>query len=140
MGLIRILLAVCVFCAHTRPLGNLPWTNGNLAVELFFVISGFYMQLVLSTKYTEHNLGEAWISQFYKARYFRLLPMYWAGCALVLGATLVYRDSLAPLSIWKALSALPHSFANDTFKIFLSFTNLTIFFQDVVPFLSVHHE
>ncbi|MGA7786999.1 MAG: acyltransferase family protein, partial [Xanthobacteraceae bacterium] len=78
MGLLRILSAICVFCSHSRSLGTFRWLGGGLAVELFFVISGFYMQLVLSERYTREKLGERWAFQFYKARYFRLLPIYLA--------------------------------------------------------------
>src|SRR5947209_1529056 len=82
MGVLRILLAVCVFCGHSRAIGDLPWLPSGLAVEAFFVISGFYMQLVLSTRYTKEKLGKAWKFQFYKARYFRLLPIYLIGSFL----------------------------------------------------------
>ena len=59
MGLLRLLLALCVFCGHSRGLGGLSWLAANIAVECFFVISGFYMQLILSSKYTRHRLGPA---------------------------------------------------------------------------------
>ena len=139
MGLIRILLAIAVFCGHSRPLGNLSWLGGDLAVELFFVISGFYMQLVLSARYTNEKLGETWISQFYKARYLRLLPIYLTGSVLAVGAALL-KQGLPPLSTWSVIFALPNSFANSLFKVFLSFTNLSMFFQDVTMFLSVQSE
>lgn len=137
MGLLRILLAVCVFCSHTVPLGNLRWLDGGYAVEMFFVISGFYMQLVLSTKYTKGKLGDGWISQFYKARYFRLLPLYLLGTVLVLSVALL-RKSSAPLSIWSDVLNLPGTPGNVLFKVFLGFTNLTMLFQDVTMFLAVH--
>lgn len=45
---------------------------GNYAVETFFMISGFYMSLVLSGKYS--GPGTAWT--FYSNRYVRLYPVY----------------------------------------------------------------
>src|SRR5258707_7705774 len=77
MGVIRLLLALSVVEFHsTRAFGNpgiwpVDLPNGIVAVQAFYVISGFYMALVLSTKYA----GEPW--RFYRARALRLLPIYW---------------------------------------------------------------
>jgi peptidoglycan/LPS O-acetylase OafA/YrhL len=109
-----------------------------MAVELFFVISGFYMQLILSTRYTKAKLGSAWLSQFYKARYFRLLPTYLLGSSIVVAAGLC-QPSLAPLSIWRYIWGLPGATGNFFFKIFLCFTNTTILFQDATMFFSARN-
>lgn len=53
MGVLRLILAVSVILNHS-PIALAPWrplVPGDLAVQAFFVISGFYMSLVLSTKY-----------------------------------------------------------------------------------------
>jgi peptidoglycan/LPS O-acetylase OafA/YrhL len=113
-----------------------------LAVELFFVVSGFYMQLILSTRYTKWKLGRAWISQFYKARYFRLLPIYLIGSLLVVGTALLpleLSSNLAPLPIWRYTCELPNTLGNLLFKAFLSLTNVTMLFQDVTMFLASHN-
>jgi peptidoglycan/LPS O-acetylase OafA/YrhL len=143
LGLLRILLAVCVFCGHSegmfgsRLLDHLPWLAADLAVELFFVVSGFYMQLILSTRYTRAKLGKAWLSQFYKARYFRLLPIYLLGSLLVVGGSLL-RLTFAPLAMWGYVWALPRTPGNVLFKAFLYLTNATMFFQDLVVFFAIH--
>jgi peptidoglycan/LPS O-acetylase OafA/YrhL len=95
------------------------------------------MQLVLSTRYTKAKLGKAWVSQFYKARYFRLLPLYLLGSLLVVGAALL-RPSLAPLPVWSYLRALPDTPGNLLFKAFLCLTNATILFQDAIMFFAAH--
>jgi peptidoglycan/LPS O-acetylase OafA/YrhL len=118
VGLLRILLAISVFCAHSRPLGSLRWLSGDLAVESFFVISGFYMQLILSTKYTKERLGNTWVWQFYKARYLRLLPVYWVGCLLALGSALIW-PQLSPFPVWTYLQTLVNSPGNLLFKAYL---------------------
>jgi peptidoglycan/LPS O-acetylase OafA/YrhL len=113
-----------------------------LAVELFFVVSGFYMQLILSTRYTKWKLGRAWISQFYKARYFRLLPIYLFGSLLVAGTALLpleLSSNSAPLPIWRYTYELPNTPGNLLFKAFLSLTNVTMLFQDVTMFLASHN-
>lgn len=106
MGLLRLLLAVCVFCGHSRRLGNFRWLEGHLAVELFFVVSGFYMQLVLSQRYTKRKLGSTWRFQFYKARYLRLLPIYLLGSFLALGTAFLL-TGFPPFPVLSRIWALP---------------------------------
>lgn len=51
MGLIRILLAISVIASHSDALFGFNFVGGGLAVQAFFMISGFYMALILSGKY-----------------------------------------------------------------------------------------
>lgn len=77
MGLFRLLLAVSVFMAHTI---NPKWIHGfggENAVEIFFVISGFYIALILDKTYDTKK-------SFYLNRFLRLYPMYYIVCALVI--------------------------------------------------------
>jgi peptidoglycan/LPS O-acetylase OafA/YrhL len=72
MGVVRTLLAIAVVVTHTGPLfPGVTMIPGTLAVQAFYVISGFYMALVLSTKYSDHA------SDFYAARALRIFPIYW---------------------------------------------------------------
>jgi peptidoglycan/LPS O-acetylase OafA/YrhL len=69
MGSLRLFLAIAVVNAHAG-LANLPsMLSGGEAVQLFFVISGFYMALILSKKYHSATL-------FYSNRFLRLYPAY----------------------------------------------------------------
>jgi len=52
MGLLRIILAIAVLVAHSGNLFGLKLTGGTVAVEVFFIISGFYMTMILDKKYT----------------------------------------------------------------------------------------
>jgi peptidoglycan/LPS O-acetylase OafA/YrhL len=76
MGLIRTLLAIAVVLNHIPPYDGIHLIHGPLAVEAFFVISGFYMALVLSERY------DGQVGRFYWARALRIFPMYWAVLAL----------------------------------------------------------
>src|SRR5712671_6680909 len=80
MGALRLLLALFVVVDHLRginPAGvSIPIYGAVMAVKLFFVISGFYMAMVLDSKY--HSLGT-----FYANRIFRLAPTYFVVVALV---------------------------------------------------------
>lgn len=68
MGLIRFLLAISVVVSHNGI--RVPGIEGHLAVMAFFIISGFYMALVLNEKYVGNTSG------FYLARILRLWPSY----------------------------------------------------------------
>jgi peptidoglycan/LPS O-acetylase OafA/YrhL/dTDP-4-dehydrorhamnose 3,5-epimerase-like enzyme len=76
MGLFRLLLALGVVTEHA----NIAWGAGSYtAVEAFFIMSGFYMALILSS-------GRYTTKDFYASRFFRLYPVYWA----VLGIAICY--------------------------------------------------
>ena len=64
MGYIRIFLAISVVFAHSDPFFKIVFLNGNTAVEIFFMISGFYMAFVLNEVYTPAS-GSSYIRKFY---------------------------------------------------------------------------
>ena len=82
MGILRFILALSVIGAHAHFIGfPLPdgkpyevWSmfliDGRQSVALFYIISGFYMAMVLNTKYQNHIL------RFYANRFLRLWPTY----------------------------------------------------------------
>jgi peptidoglycan/LPS O-acetylase OafA/YrhL len=79
MGFVRLYLALSVVVWHIRG-SALPFTvNGYVAVILFFIISGFYMSLVLNGKYRQ---APVW--RFYLARAMRLYPAYWVVLVLAI--------------------------------------------------------
>jgi peptidoglycan/LPS O-acetylase OafA/YrhL len=80
MGAIRILLALSVVVWHV-PGAQHRLLNAAVAVLLFFVVSGFYMALVINEKYAPS--GPGWIKRFYLARFLRLYPAYIAMCAVM---------------------------------------------------------
>ena len=97
MGIIRVLLALAVVIAHSTSLWGYAPIGPAGAVEAFYVISGFYMAMVLSQKYEATPQGT---KLFYQNRYLRLAPTYWLACAgtlcifLLLGRTgyFTYRE------------------------------------------------
>jgi len=75
MGLLRFFLAYVVLLAHC-PEGLLPKIfHSSLAVQCFFTISGFYMQLLVSEKYKNQN-PKQFYKNFYLSRIFRIFPIY----------------------------------------------------------------
>lgn len=73
MGLLRFLLAVCVIAGHSSPILGLPLLDAGLAVKTFFMISGFYMTLILTSKYHMEK-GGYWL--FISNRFLRIYPSY----------------------------------------------------------------
>ena len=87
MGFLRFFLAYVVLLAHC-PEGLLPKIfHSSLAVQCFFTISGFYMQLLVSEKYKNQNPSEFY-KNFYFSRILRIFPIY----LLTLIITFVFLD------------------------------------------------
>ncbi|HEV7694289.1 MAG TPA: acyltransferase [Hyphomonadaceae bacterium] len=74
MGLLRVALAFAVLLSHLPP-ATFKFISGGTAVQGFFVVSGFYMALVLDGKYKDTGL-------FYTNRLLRLLPAYFVMMAI----------------------------------------------------------
>jgi peptidoglycan/LPS O-acetylase OafA/YrhL len=104
MGLLRFLLATAVIAEHSQPIFGLTLTGGHLAVRLFFIISGFYMALILSTKYTAEQPNRYWL--FITNRFLRIYPTYYVVFILSLlfyGAASLYLHRPADrLVLWQA--------------------------------------
>jgi peptidoglycan/LPS O-acetylase OafA/YrhL len=73
MGIFRFLLAASVVVAHSSRIPGIYLLDAGLAVKTFFLISGFYMQLILDTKYGRVANGT---QLFYTNRALRIYPMY----------------------------------------------------------------
>lgn len=72
MGGLRLLLALSVVCAHGGGLFGYDMATGRGAVEAFFMLSGFLMQLVLSKRYDPRKD----VFLFYTNRALRIYPTY----------------------------------------------------------------
>ncbi len=98
MGFLRVYLALCVVSAHAGPF--FPWQvhDGTQAVQLFYMISGFYMTLILSRSYSS-------TLAFYKSRAARVYFPYAVIFALIVALSLssgVLRDDYFSLNGWRA--------------------------------------
>jgi peptidoglycan/LPS O-acetylase OafA/YrhL len=134
MGLIRILLALAVVAGHSGPIWKFYMVGGRIAVQSFFIISGFYMSLILNEKYIGKNNS---YKLFISNRLLRLYPVYWA----VLTCTLLTCIAIAVVSKGHHLEKFegylnvhPNFFSFG----YMILTNIFIFGQDVVMFLGIH--
>jgi peptidoglycan/LPS O-acetylase OafA/YrhL len=84
VGTYRLVLALCVVVAHGSPVPGIRALDAGLAVKTFFMISGFYMALILSEKYPPTPEGR---KLFYTNRLLRIYPMY---VVTLIGAVLFY--------------------------------------------------
>jgi peptidoglycan/LPS O-acetylase OafA/YrhL len=73
MGLFRFLLALSVALSHLHH-NEKVITEGFVAVQCFFMLSGFYIFKTLSEKYIALKNP---IRKFYFSRFLRIIPMYW---------------------------------------------------------------
>lgn len=128
MGFLRLYLAVCVIATHAGQVFPWPCHAGNDAVEVFFLISGFYMALIAG-KYTSRL-------EFYASRFLRIFLLYWAILAAVLLVGLVggcVFGNWGKLQPYVQYSAARNGWGG---MVLAAASNLTLFFQDWVMFLS----
>ncbi len=128
MGLLRVYLALCVITAHSAP--ALPWQLHDpvQAVEIFYVISGFYMALILSNGYPAPG-------RFYISRFLRIFPAYWIVLFCVCISSVVMK---LVSGSWLFLTPfVDHPLARNGAAgfLFALSSNLTLFGQDWVMFL-----
>ena len=118
MGTLRFLLAFSVAYGHLAV--PLDFPTSDIAVQSFFVISGFYMALVLNEKY---GPGCYWL--FISNRLLRLWPAY----VIVLVLSLATADNWTPIFAldWPSVAVFAAS-------------QLLIVGQDLYFFLCVSHD
>jgi peptidoglycan/LPS O-acetylase OafA/YrhL len=73
VGVLRLFLALSVLDGYYQFFPSRIWLHGYVAVFAFFIISGFYMAMVLHEKYQ----GPGGVRLFYENRALRILPMWW---------------------------------------------------------------
>jgi peptidoglycan/LPS O-acetylase OafA/YrhL len=133
MGLLRFLLALSVIVTHSYALFGLDLVPGNIAVESFFIISGFYMAMVLKEKYFK-------IDNYYKLfitnRFLRIFPLYWIVLLMIIAYYAIdgfKTGNLHTLQLyadnWRNLSPLA--------LVYLVITNIIIIGQEYTCFFTV---
>lgn len=132
MGILRFILALSVVIGHADHSSGLPGLDTTLAVRSFYMISGFYMALVLSSKYKAKPYY-----LFIYSRYMRLFPAYLA----VLFLTVVYG-----LVTWAIVGSVQWPLAGwvntvtglcDSTIVGYALSNVFMFGQDILSFFNV---
>lgn len=131
MGLLRIMLALAVVFEHAPDEFKIKFVPADIAVEMFFIISGFYMALILSTRYDPNTRGG--IGAFYVARYLRLWPAY-AVTAAVLYAWFAFIFVFTGHLATSPFDTPPQSLL---WQALIGFSNLSMIGQDVLTLFHV---
>ena len=125
MGLLRLLLAVSVVLVHTCGCYGFHPLGAAEAVQAFYMISGFYMSMILTEKYR----GPGSYRLFLTNRFLRIYPVYWITAVLSIFAWMacyVLTGHAGPLAA-RVSVGLPGCAA-------LGVSNALIFGQDAILF------
>jgi peptidoglycan/LPS O-acetylase OafA/YrhL len=134
MGLLRFILALSVVTAHCGAIFGSTFVGGQVAVQSFFIISGFYMSLILNEKYIGVNGA---YKLFITNRLIRLYPIFWVVLLLtVLGCLAIGWSTFGQVfpKFGNYLSVKPNFWS----FLYLILTNILIFGQDIVLFLGIN--
>jgi peptidoglycan/LPS O-acetylase OafA/YrhL len=135
MGLIRFLLACSVLIVHSSSIFGIQIIPGYLAVEVFYIISGFYMTLVFTEKYA-HTVTPVW--EFYVNRLLRLYPLYLTVVLMILVLSLIYGYWLGSFGKIQYYTDLyerqPHSLGS---LIVILVFNFSLIGQDIITFFGI---
>jgi peptidoglycan/LPS O-acetylase OafA/YrhL len=118
MGIIRTLLAISVLITHSQSIFGIFLLNGDLAVTLFFIISGFLISLAFEKKYKQN------LAAFYINRVLRVYPPYL--CALLFAALIFYFIPNGHHNPYKALTRIWET-SNDQTFILAIISNVSLF-------------
>jgi peptidoglycan/LPS O-acetylase OafA/YrhL len=128
---------VVYFHAGARTVFGVPVPDGWLAVQMFFMISGFYMALVLNEKYKSPDSN--WV--FYSNRVLRLWPPAFIVNILVIISFLVYGEVLLfglTMGLGEFMDLLRS--LDGLTLVYLGFINLFIIGMDSIWFVGITPE
>lgn len=135
MGILRTILAIAVIAYHSFSVFGIQFCGGQIAVETFYIISGFYMALILNEKYT----GKGHYKKFLLSRFYRIYPAYWVvlilAVALSLGGYLFSSNSYNLTRYINNKECLSVSTL-----VYFAWENLVILGQDVMYFLRMDEQ
>src|SRR5579863_1890587 len=128
MGILRMLLAIVVVIEHCGGFSGFNYINSTIAIQSFFIISGFYMSIIINEKYNGHNAYKLFISN----RFLRLFPIYTCIAIITFVVAYFYNASGYRQVIFS-------DFGNLTLfsKMYVVFINLFIVGQDTTLFLGL---
>lgn len=130
LGFFRFTLAISVVVAHSASISGANIADAVVAVQSFYIISGFLMTLILTQKYHSYN-------SFIKNRVLRLFPVYY--CVLffaIITSVISYYGLNNSMYLQSWISNI--RYLNITTIFFLIFTNIAIIGQDVLMFLGIN--
>ena len=135
MGILRLLLAISVVISHSTPVFGFKLVGGEVAVQTFYIISGFYMAMVLTEKYYDKSY-----KLFITNRLLRLYPAYWTILLISILFSFLSFFLFSETSSEKINAfILLNTSAQNSFLIMIwaFFANIFMIFQDWFMFLGI---
>jgi peptidoglycan/LPS O-acetylase OafA/YrhL len=130
MGVLRVLLALSVVISHLGGFFGVSLVGGTASVQMFYVISGFYMATILTEKYDPRR--DIWI--FFSNRFLRIYSIYFV--CLVLSLAVYALLYIAGLGGWFFPEAAANGDRLGWFgKVWLAFTHVFVVGQETTLFL-----
>ena len=129
MGTFRFLLAIAVAVGHAEGLWGHRIIDGQMAVQCFYMVSGFLISLILSGKYDTSTASG--IRLFYTNRALRIIVPYWTFLVLIILMRLATATDGALnnlVSLWPDMSLAARTY--------LLLTNLFVVGQEWTAWLS----
>ncbi len=131
MGSLRFILALSVVLVHTGGIERYNIAGGTVAVQIFYIISGFLMATILSGKYDPRRD----ILIFFQNRALRIYSVYWV-CLIgaVILNTLLFDIGKSP---WLNVVTRDWPFLSLSDKAALLFSTIFVFGLDSLNFLQL---
>jgi len=137
LGTFRFLLALSVALSHFGGVFGYYMMNGRMAVQCFYMVSGFLISLVLAQKYDATTADGRWL--FYSNRALRIFVPYWSFCLMILAAQALVLVALGVRVGGSA--ALAGNWAEMTLatRVYLAISNAFILTQEWSMWLAYDH-
>jgi peptidoglycan/LPS O-acetylase OafA/YrhL len=135
LGLIRLILALFVVLFHCGQFENFKMMQGTHAVQSFYIISGFYMALILNEKYiNKKNQYRLFISN----RLLKILPAYWIIILLTLIISFLFICFSAGKD-WASLNPYKNLTLSFGSCLYIFVSNFLILGQDLSLFMGLNN-
>lgn len=129
-------MALSVLGSHCGGIFGVKGVGGQIAVQSFFIISGFYMSLILNEKYVGANGS---YKLFITNRFARLFPIYFAVLLLaIIGLNII--DSYTDKDLFSILTYYRSAKMSVLSLCYFVLTHIFIFGQDLAMFMGISKE
>jgi peptidoglycan/LPS O-acetylase OafA/YrhL len=125
IGFLRLLLALAVVFNHTKSIAGFGFISGPMAVQSFFILSGFYMALILTEKYQKY-------STFIVNRLLRIFPLYFVVLVLTVFALALFPSISFSFHVYDWYVLNPFS------VVILFLSHIFLLGQDLLFFIGVN--
>jgi peptidoglycan/LPS O-acetylase OafA/YrhL len=127
MGIFRFFLALSVVFSHAGSFMGFNLGDGRLATQTFYMISGFYMSMIWTTKYSMLNNP---IQSFYVSRALRIYPLYYVILAFSFILAILFKLPPWQYALENHIDLFP--------RIWVYITQITLIGMETSIFFSMH--